>query len=162
MSFLIGQYDQNRNLEVSYCVNNIDERKRRIISSDQTMCIRYRQMIGFNYSNVLYNSCLDDTKRTKITRWRLSSHKLKIEKGRYTKPVTKEEDRMCRICNVRNTCDLLLQSSPFDKGKVQKYFELASRYNRLNEPSISNRRKASRNVLDRNRRKYGRYGNDIE
>ena len=83
------------------CHKNINERRQRINTSDQTMCIRYRQLIGLNYCSTLYTTCLDDTKRTIITRWRLSSHKLKIEKGRYTKPITKEEDRLCKICDVR-------------------------------------------------------------
>ena len=81
-------------------VRNIEERKARIVTSNQTMCTRYKQLIGMNYCSVLYDTCLDDTKRTIITRWRLSSHKLQIERGRYTRPVTNEDDRKCKVCLV--------------------------------------------------------------
>ena len=57
-------------------------------------------MIGFCHNTTLYNSCLEDSKRTTITRWRLSSHKLKIETGRYTKPKTEPEKRLCKICKI--------------------------------------------------------------
>ena len=79
---------------------NIDERKLRIENSEQTMNMRYKTIIGFSYPYILYNSCLDDEKRTIITRWRLSSHKLHIETGRYTKPKTSIENRICKICLV--------------------------------------------------------------
>ena len=52
------------------------------------------------FSETLYNSCLDDTKRTTITRWRLSSHRLKVETGRYTRPITARENRLCDVCRV--------------------------------------------------------------
>ena len=94
---LISYY---KDLNGKECMRNIEERKARIETSSQTMCTRYKQLIGMNYCSVLYDTCLDDTKRTIITRWRLSSHKLKIEKGRYTRPVTNEEDRKCKVCLV--------------------------------------------------------------
>ena len=80
--------------------SNIAERIRRVETSDQSMCVRYRTMVGMRYSETLYNSCLDDTKRTTITRWRLSSHRLKIETGRYTRPITERENRLCDVCRV--------------------------------------------------------------
>ena len=64
------------------------------------MCIRYRTLIGFSYSNILYQSNLDDEVRKTITRWRLSSHKLRIETGRYTVPKTLIAERKCRICKI--------------------------------------------------------------
>jgi hypothetical protein len=79
---------------------NITDRKMRIERSEQSMCVRYRTMIGMSYSETLYNSCLDDTRRITITRWRLSSHRLKIETGRYTRPITERENRLCDVCNV--------------------------------------------------------------
>ena len=85
----------NNNTEI-----NTTERRTRVETSEQSMCVRYRTMIGTNFSETLYNSCLDDTKRTTITRWRLSSHKLKIETGRYTRPITERENRLCDVCRV--------------------------------------------------------------
>ena len=36
--------------------------------------------------------------RTSLTRLRISDHKLHIEKGRHTRPYTKEEERICPTC----------------------------------------------------------------
>ena len=88
------------NLEAENTKINIEERRKRVQSSEQSMCIRYKMIIGSCYSMTLYNSCLDESKRVIITRWRLSSHKLKIETGRHTKPITERKDRLCTICNV--------------------------------------------------------------
>ena len=87
-----------KNLSENYKNENMEERYERVSTSNSTMCIRYRTIIGTNYSNTLYNSCLNDFHRITITRWRLSSHELKIETGRYTKPITNREDRLCKIC----------------------------------------------------------------
>ena len=76
------------------------DRRRRIESSDKAMCVRYKTLIGFEHCSILYQSYLDDLKRKTITRWRLSSHKLKIETGRFSRPFTQREDRKCILCNV--------------------------------------------------------------
>ena len=76
------------------------ERKRRIEDSEQVMCVRYKTMIGLGDCPALYQSCLDDSKRKTITRWRLSSHKLKIETGRYCRPQIEREHRLCQVCKV--------------------------------------------------------------
>ena len=41
-----------------------------------------------------------DDLRSILSRWRLSNHKLKIETGRYTVPLTPREERKCVTCNV--------------------------------------------------------------
>ena len=88
------------NIKDKNAESNVAERKAKVETSEQSMCIRYKSMIGINHSTILYNSCLDDKKRTTITRWRLSSHKLKIETGRYTRPVTEKQNRLCDVCMV--------------------------------------------------------------
>ena len=82
------------------CAMNIDARKNRIINSDESMCDRYRSICGIEHNSILYQSCIDDTKRKTITRWRLSSHQLRIETGRYSRPYTEKKDRLCQICDV--------------------------------------------------------------
>ena len=90
-------YEQlsNNNAEANY-----NERKNRIEASEQSMSIRYKNIIGFEYCPTLYQSCLDDVKRKIITRWRLSSHKLRIETGRYSRPFIERENRLGKLCNV--------------------------------------------------------------
>ena len=82
------------------CVHDVNARKERIDNSDESMCTRYKTICGIEPCSMLYQSCLDDTKRKTITRWRLSSHKLRIETGRYSRPYTERENRLCQICNV--------------------------------------------------------------
>ena len=43
---------------------------------------------------------INDSNRKIITRWRLSSHPLFIETGRYKVPIIPKEDRVCIICSV--------------------------------------------------------------
>ena len=79
---------------------NTKDREMRIEISDDTMCNRYKSICGTTKPDILYNQCFDDSKRKIITRWRLSSHKLRIETGRYTRPYTERKDRLCLVCNV--------------------------------------------------------------
>ena len=79
---------------------NICERKTRIMHSDSTMCVRYRRVSNVEETNLLYKCMVNDEYRQKITRWRLSSHKLYIETGRYKTPPIPRECRNCSICNI--------------------------------------------------------------
>ena len=47
---------------------------------------------------MIYDSYVVDSCRTIITRWRLSNFELAIETGRYTRPKTDREQRLCRTC----------------------------------------------------------------
>ena len=42
----------------------------------------------------------NDKFRLALTRFRASSHILEIERGRYTVPITPEENRLCHTCDV--------------------------------------------------------------
>ena len=79
---------------------NIREREERIKISDSTMHKRYRLISNLSYAQSLYKSNVDDEYRKTITRWRLSSHRLHIETGRYKNPKIPRENRICSICCV--------------------------------------------------------------
>ena len=79
---------------------NKSERRLRIETSEQSMCVRYRGIVGLEHCSTLYDSCLDDRRRKTITRWRLFSHKLRIETGRYSRPFTERDQRVCKLCKV--------------------------------------------------------------
>ena len=79
---------------------NIQDRKNRICYSEKTTLKRYIELFNLEYNNVLYKSTLNDQNRAIITRWRLSSHPLCIETGRYKKPAIDKSDHKCMICNV--------------------------------------------------------------
>ena len=77
----------------------IEERKQRILTSTNSLCQYYCEL-HLHERCMIYTSMLSDYFRTVITRWRLSNHRLNIETGRYTKPKTPREDRVCSMCMV--------------------------------------------------------------
>ena len=64
------------------------------------MDIRSRDLTNMKYNSTLYEPMISDMDRIVITRWRLSSHDLYIENGRYERPKISREDRKCLICNI--------------------------------------------------------------
>ena len=88
------------NLDNQQLSNNIESKKITINNSNKSMHIRYRQLFNLKYNDILYKYMIDDSSRMIITRWRLSSHKLSIETGRYKIPYIERSERKCIICNV--------------------------------------------------------------
>ena len=64
------------------------------------MDIRYRELIGLDECNCIYNSYAIDACRKIITRWRLSNFNLAIETGRYKRPKVERNRRYCQTCLV--------------------------------------------------------------
>lgn len=75
----------------------LEQLKTRIMNSEQKMAIRYKEKIGLDHCDFLYNSTCSDYYRHIITRWRLSSHQLYINTGRYQKPIIPHHQRLCSI-----------------------------------------------------------------
>ena len=75
--------------------NDIRLRKERILSSQRTRATIYRQMNPELVVHPMYysNDIIDDDFRIAFTRFRLSSHRLKIETGRWAK--IPQERRLC-------------------------------------------------------------------
>ena len=69
---------------------------------------------------------LNDHFRYIITRWRLSNHSLKIETGRYTRPITSREDRACDICSIIEDEYHAVFVCPLYHGIRSKYLDLIS------------------------------------
>ena len=82
------------------------------MASEKTQDIRYRELIGIDQTNCLYDSNVNDSYRTVITRWRLSNHKMAIETGRYERPMIERDQRVCRTCLVREDEEHALFSCP--------------------------------------------------
>ena len=61
------------------------------------MIVYYRNLMHQEKSHI-YNSFLNDYYRKIVTRWRLSSHKLKVETDRYNN--VPRESRVCLLCNI--------------------------------------------------------------
>ena len=93
--------DHYESLNLNIIEKNIQDRKDRIRNSEKTTLKRYLELFNLEYNNdVLYKSMLNDQDKAIITRWRLSSHPLYIETGRYKKPAIDKSGRKCMICNV--------------------------------------------------------------
>ena len=113
---------------------NISTRHERITSSTRTYDIRYSSIVGFSYCNSLYDNCLIESRRSIITRWRLSNHKLRIETGRYTRPnKTERKDRLCTIClQIEDEEHAIYHCSLYDNTRAT-YNEIFSRYTILRD-----------------------------
>ena len=87
------------NLHGHHQVDNLYKRTNTIMNSERSMITYYRNIIS-PVKSCIYNSFLCDYFSSIITRWRLSNHKLKIEVGRYTKPLTPRNERLCDYCEL--------------------------------------------------------------
>ena len=63
------------------------------------MC-KYYCHLNLSSKSAIYDSMLSDYYRVIISRWRLSNHRLNIETGRYTRPITERKNRVCTLCDV--------------------------------------------------------------
>ena len=88
-----------RSLHNHHRKDNMDEREWKIHNSGSS-ALSYYSTLNLKEKNVIYSSFMNDIKRSIITRWRLSNHRLQIEIGRYQRPFVQRENRVCLTCNV--------------------------------------------------------------
>ena len=116
--------------------NNLMERKERLVNQDTTRITQYKDITNLEHNTVLYTSFVNDDLRVLITRWRLSCHKLRIETGRYTNPITPRDQRLCKICFVLEDEQHALFHCPVHSFVRLKYHSLLTKYNTV--PQILN------------------------
>ena len=108
--------------------NNITERKIKLQNAETTRITTYKEITNLDYNNALYNSFINDELRITITRWRLSCHKLRIETGRYTYPITPRDERKCKMClTVENESHALFYCAAHTFIRI-KFFPLLCKY----------------------------------
>ena len=112
--------------------NNIRERKERLESTETTKITMYKDITDLQHNTALYNSFVNDELRMVITRWRLSCHKLRIETGRYTCPITPRDQRLCKICLVVEDEDHALFHCHAHTFIRLKFHSLLCKFNTLN------------------------------
>ena len=78
----------------------IRDRQRKILESNASMLQYYASVVDVKSKSSIYTNFIDDRRRSVITRWRLSNHKLFIETGRYRLPYVERKDRQCFECNI--------------------------------------------------------------
>ena len=88
----------------------------------------YRSIIDVNDKCIIYNALMNDDLRSKISRWRLSNHKLYIETGRYSVPKIKREDRKCQLCGtVEDEYHAVFICPKFKEIRL-KYVQILNKY----------------------------------
>ena len=113
---------------------NLEEMKQTINNATTTYLTRYRDICGTEHNDCLYGQFLREDKRVIITKWRLSSHNIKIETGRYTTPSTPREDRVCSKCpsSVEDEHHVVFQC-PLYRRVQMKYQDLLLRLKSIPE-----------------------------
>ena len=91
---------------------DISKRKDGIMSSERTKTVTYRQINPTLSVHPVYtsNEIVEDDFRTAFTRLRLSSHRLRIETGRWTR--TPQEERLCQCGGAIQTEQHVLCECP--------------------------------------------------
>ena len=102
-------------------MSNITNRGNRLIESNRSMSVRYKNIVGLLSQNCLYSSYVSDECRTTITRWRLSNYRLAIETGRYNRPKTDRENRVCKLCLKVEDEEHVIYHCPLYKDIRSKY-----------------------------------------
>ena len=129
--------DLNNGLDVQSRERMKDE----ITGATTTHHERYREITDVSYVDAIYGQFLREDKRVAITRWRLSSHDLRIETGRYTSPSTPREARTCSKCPeyVEDEDHVLFQCPLYDSVRTRfraTFLKLSTVYAMLNPTNI--------------------------
>ena len=98
-----------------------EKMKNDIVSATTTHCERYRELTDVQYVDAIYGEFLREDKCVAITKWKLSSHALHIEKGRYITPITQREERTCSRCPacVEDEYHVLFQCPMYESVRVK-------------------------------------------
>ena len=100
------------------------QRSNIVSTSNRSNDQRYNN-IGRSFNNVLYTVI--------ITKWRLSNHNLKIEKGRNSIRITPREERLCIVCNTLEDEQHALFFCKIHATVQIKFKSLLDRYTSVNE-----------------------------
>ena len=111
----------------------------------QQPTLRGIEIFAERITTTVYGQFLREDKRIIITKWRLSSHNIKIETGRYTTPFTPREERVCSECplSVEDEHHVVFQC-PLYRNVRMKYRDLLLRLKSI--PELLN----PTNVVDAN------------
>ena len=94
----LPMFDYYRGLRKDAVKRSKTTRIERSKSNTNTLSERYHQLIDLRYNHIVYNSFVPEYLRVVITRWRLSNHDLRIETGRYVRPIIPRNMRFCSVC----------------------------------------------------------------
>ena len=82
----------------------------------------------------MYNSFVPEYLCVRITRWRLSNHDLRIETGRYIRPILPRNMRVCSVCSDSiEDEEHAIYHCPLYNDVRGNYRDLLERYSRVTE-----------------------------
>ena len=103
-------------------------------NNTNTLSERYHKLIDLKYNHIIYNSFLPEYLRVIITRWRLSNHDLRIETGRYIRPILLRNMRVCSVCvETVEDEEHALYHCPLYNDVRRNYIDLLERYSLVTE-----------------------------
>ena len=94
---------------------------------------------NFGFENYLH-ILSDFNQRKSFTKFRISNHKLKIETGRYSKPITPLENRICEKCfsdEIESEEHLLLKCSFYYTSRCKLLETIKNNINHSNFEKLS-------------------------
>ena len=117
--------DYYRTLRGTECVSYMNSLEEKILTVESSMITYYRSLISLQQS-CMYSLFINDYYRQIITRWRMSNHSLKIETGRYSRPLIPRDNRVCGHCNVLEDEQHVIFECPLYYGIRCKYQHMLS------------------------------------
>ena len=100
----------------------IDTRERiSTIGDDKTRYHTYRRLNPSLVQHPVYMCNLRDSLRINVTRFMLSSHRLRVETGRWTRPPTPHDRRLCTCGNTVQDEEHVLMNCPLTEHIRAKY-----------------------------------------
>ena len=120
------------------------------IVNNSPKCRFYKEIKPFHHLSDYLSIVVPQNHRTAMTRLLVSSHSLRIETGRWTRPVTPRSDRKCTTCNViEDECHFLLECplySHIRKKLIPKYYWQRSSMLKAVQLLTSNNKKTIKGV----------------
>jgi hypothetical protein len=127
LSKLLPILNENTSLANIHPNQIVDKLKRRYITSWRNTLDNHHNPLGgklSTYRTFKSNFCFEqylsevknDSHRRSLAKLRSSNHTLAIETGRYTRPITPRNERICRLClsdEIEDECHFLLYCNTF-------------------------------------------------
>ena len=133
-----------------YSTDDMRARDYRVHNSESTS-LSYYSAMGLNDKSIIYNSYMNDVRRGILTRWRLSNHKLKIEVGRYQRPIIPRDQRVCNVCEeIEDEAHVIFSCPIYDRIR-EKYKNFLERNNDIKKflnPSTGDKETAANFLHD--------------
>ena len=109
-----------------FTLNDVYKQNWSGIINNSPKCRFYKEIKPFHQPSEYLSIVVPQNHRIAMTRLLVSSHSLRVETGRWTRPVTPRNERKCTNCNkIEDECHFLLECSRYSqirKKFIPKYY----------------------------------------